>query len=143
MILNNEDYMTEKNIHLDTEKRPKRVALHRQSVLSAEQRPGFIRRWVNEEAGRVERFMKAGWKPVGGEEANTSGKLAQTESQLGSIVRKVVNKDRDANCRTAILMEIHEDLYNSDQLEKLKVPDRIEASYNRAAGSDYGSFENK
>lgn len=129
--------------HLDKSKRPERVPLHKQKMLSAEKRPGYVRRWVNDVVDRIQQFEKAGWTPVVGESQNTSDKLAQTESQLGSVVRKIVNKDPNAASHWAVLMEIPEDLYNQDQAEKQKENDRVEESYNRVAGADYGKFEKK
>jgi len=130
--------------HLDNTKRPQRTPLHKQRALAANDRKGFIRRWVNETVDRVESFKRAGWTPVVGDE-NTSDARAQTESQLGSVVRKVVNKDPTANNRTAILMEIPKELYDADQLDKQKEVDRIEASYDPAKfaqnGADYGEMK--
>jgi hypothetical protein len=134
----------QKQTHLDKSKRPERTPLHKQKALNAAHRDGYVRRWVNESVDRVEAFTRAGWTPVVGEE-NTSDTRAQTESQLGSVVRKVVNKDPNASCRTAILMEIPKDLYDADQADKQLENDRIEASYDPAKqqqhGADYGDMK--
>lgn len=136
--------MTTKESHLDTSKRPQRVPMHKQKTLAAKSREGFERRWVNESVDRVEAFIRAGWTPVVGDE-NTSDARAQSESQLGSVVRKVVNKDPLANNRTAILMEIPLDIYLADQKDKQKVVDAKEASIDPAktkqGGADYGSLK--
>lgn len=133
------------NKHLDTSKRPERVSLTKQRILKGEERPGYIRRWVNDITGRVESFIRAGWSPVVGKEQNISDNLLQTESQLGSVVKKVVNKDPNAACRYAVFMEIPEELYNEDQAEKQLENDRIEESYDpqkqKQSGADYGSMK--
>lgn len=124
--------------------RPKRTPLHRRRLLEAKKRPGYNRRWINEEIGAVEAYKEASWMPVEGEE-DASDNRAQKESQLGSVVRRVVNRDPNASAKTAILMEIPEDLYNEDQAEKQKQVDKIEASYDpekfKVGSADYGSMK--
>ena len=126
--------------------RPKRIPLHRRRVLEAAANPGFKRRWVNEELGAIDAYRDAGWVPVVGDE-DISDKRAQTESTVGSVVRRVVNKDPNASAKTAILMEIPEDLYAEDQAAKQKEVDRVEASYDpkKFEGSDifYNASKNK
>lgn len=125
--------------------RPKRTPLHKQKAVAAEHREGYVRRYVNESYGRIEAFRAAGWVPVVGAENNTSDKKAQTESQLASVVRKVVNRDPNASNHTAILMEIPVELYEKDQEDKQRENDRIEASYDpkqqKQGGADYGSMK--
>lgn len=109
--------------------RPTRTPLHKQQNLTATHREGFVRRYVNEEIGRIEAYIKAGWKPVVGSDQNTSDIGANTESQMGSVVRKVVNKDPKASAKYAVLMEIPQEWYESDQKDKQKAIDEFEASY--------------
>ena len=122
--------------------RPKRTALYKQNSLTAESREGYTRYWMNEESGRFEQFTKAGWTPVVGGEANSSDKSAQTESQLGSVIRKRVNKDPNASSNTAILMEIPTEWYLEDLKEQQKEIDKTEASYNpdgyKPGSTNYG-----
>lgn len=98
--------------------RPVRVPIHKQKSLSFEEKPGFKRRLVNETFGRVEAFERAGWVPVVGHTANTGDHKAGDASQMGSVVRTVVNRGYDAPCKTAVLMEIPEEYYNEDQMDK-------------------------
>ena len=134
---------TSADTHLDKAKRPDRTPLHKQRALTATHREGWVRRWVNESVDRIESFKRAGWTPVVGDE-NTSDVRAQSESQLGSVVRKVVNKDPNASYRSAILMEIPKVIYETDQADKQKENDRIEASYDPSkyaqSGADYGEM---
>lgn len=123
--------------------RPKRTPLHKRRLLEAKDRPGFVRRWVNEEIGAIEAYMEAGWKPVVGDEDN-SDKRAQKESKMGSMVRRVVNRDPSASAKTAVLMEIPEDIYAEVQAEKQQIIDEREIALDprkaKQRGSDYGSM---
>lgn len=132
---------------IDTTKRPKRIPLRKQTALNMEGviPEGMVPYWVNEERGRVEAFLRAGWIPVPGNDDDTTDNRAQSASQLGSVIRKVVNKDSKAPSHTAILMMIPKELYDIDEAEKQKENDRIEESYNpnnvrNATGMDYGSI---
>ena len=111
------------------EGRPVRVPIAKSRTLAAEQREGFVRRWVNEEPGRVERFKQAGYTVVLDDKADTSDQLTQTESKLGSVARKVVNKDYRASTQTAVLMEIPEEFYKEDQQAKMDDLDRLEMGF--------------
>lgn len=127
------------------EKRPKRVPLYKSRILDGKERPGFMRRWVNETPGRVEMFEAAGWTLVTGHGEDTSVKRAQSESQQTSVVRRVVNRAYDAESKTAVLMEIPEELYKEDQAEKQKRNDLFEESIKpsgkiRSGEVDYGNF---
>ena len=125
-------------------KRPERVPLHRRKVLAAKERPGYVRRFVNEEAGRVQDFLAAGWTPVSGSEDESDARV-QKGSILGSVVRRVVNKDKDARYNTAVLMEIPEELYNEDQVAKRNAiqqnMDALDPKKRRVAGADYGNIK--
>lgn len=124
---------------------PKRVPIHQQKSLSAKTRTGFVRRIVNEELGRVESFKMAGWTVVEGRNENDSDIRAQNGTQLGTEVRYVVNRDHQARCSTAVLMEIPEELYNEDYLEQQKDIAANEAGLDpqkaMQRGADYGSMQ--
>ena len=131
----------------ETAKRPERVPMHRKGILTAKGRPGYVRRFVNEEIGRVDDFLAAGWSLVCGDE-DTSTRSVQTESGKGSsVVRRVVNKNPNARYNTAVLMEISEDLYNEDQAAKMAELDTVEQALDpkkrRVGGADYGEFKRK
>lgn len=124
--------------NVKNKKRPKRVGLVRRRILEAKKRPGYVRRWVNEDTGAVEAYKEAGWECVSGSE-DISDSRVQNESKLGSVVRRVVNRDRDASAKTAVLMEIPEEWYEEAQKEKqLEVDKTEQAIYNNNPG-DYGS----
>ncbi len=129
----------------DESKRPQRTPLHKQHAVTATQREGYSRRYVNDVPGRIEAFKAAGWTVVAEEGANTSDKGVGVESQLGSIVKKRVNKDARAEAQYAYLMEIPLEWYQQDQAEKMKAVADKEAQYdpriNKQPGADYGSLE--
>lgn len=131
--------------HKDENKRPQRTPLHKQSAVTATQRDGYHRRYVNDIPGRIEAFKAAGWTVVQEEGANTSDKGAGTESQLGSLVKKRVNKDARAEAQYAYLMEIPQEWYDQDQTDKMKAIAEKEAQFDprvsKQPGADYGSFE--
>lgn len=139
--------ITTTDSQLDSTKRPKRIPLHKQTALKMEGDipEGMVPYWVNEERGRVEAFLRAGWTPVPGNDEYTTDHRTQSASQLGSVIRKVVNKDSRAPSHTAILMMIPKELYDIDEAEKQKENDRIEQSYNptnikNSTGMDYGTM---
>ena len=113
-------------------KRPDRVPLHKQKTLTSEDRPGYTRRWVNDAIGRIDAFTKAGWTLVSGDTEKTHAGLAQVESQLGSDIKRVVNKDANADCRHAVLMEIPTEWYVTDKLEQQKLIDEKEAAFDQS-----------
>lgn len=122
--------MTEKR----AKRRPERVPLSKQQVFVAPQRDGYMRRYVNDLPGRIEAFKRAGWVIV--EDITNSTKthegLAQVESAYGSQVRRVVNRDPNAPCRHAVLMEIPAEWYNEDKMEQQKLIDEKEATFDQS-----------
>lgn len=112
--------------------------------LAAKQRDGYVRRFVNDELGQVEDFGDAGWAAVLVGDQDISEKRAQNASQLGSVVRRVVNRDPRARCQYAVLMEIPVELYQEDQRTKhaeLDASDKLlDPALNKVAGTDYGSM---
>lgn len=124
--------------------RPKRTPLNRQKVLAAEPRKGFVRRLVNENFGRVQAFLDAGWT-LCHKNQNNSDNRVQDASSLDSADRRVVNRGRDASTNTGVLMEIPEEFYKEDYAEKQKENDRIEEMLDptktKMAGIDYGEMK--
>jgi hypothetical protein len=116
--------------------RPKRVPLHRQNILSASTRPGYVRRMVNDTDDRIERFKKAGWTPVEGEQIGDPH--AADPSSIGSMSTKSVGAGMKA-----VLMEIPEEHYNEDQNDKQQKVNALEEAMeqdikNKLGGSAIG-----
>lgn len=124
--------------------RPQRVPLHKQNVFTAETRAGFKRMWVNELPGRVESYELAGWTIVADTNVKTHDGQAQVESQLDSVVRRVVNKDPQAPSRTAVLMEIPLELYAEDHAAAQAEIDESERAFDKTGELQkqnmYGNF---
>lgn len=94
--------------------RRQRFPLGTGDVLTAEQRPGFVRRYVNDKDDRVRRFVAAGYEPVHDPNADTSqGRSGRATNTGDSIVRKPVGGGVEA-----VLMEIPEEFYREDQAAK-------------------------
>lgn len=125
--------------------RAERVSLKQQRTIAFSERPGFKRYLVNDEPGRVNMFLKAGWTVVQGEENNLSDNLSHTEHQMGSIVKKVVNRGTNATAHHGILMEIPLEIWEQDQRDKQKDVDKLDAAIDSTktsqTGADYGNIK--
>ena len=121
---------------IPTARPEKRVPLHRQNIITADTRPGYVRRIVNDQDDRIERFIKAGWTPVEGEQIGDEH--AADPSSLGSATVKSVGAGMKA-----VLMEIPESLYKEDQNDKQKKVNELEEAMeqdikNKLGGSAIG-----
>lgn len=95
--------------------RPIRVPLGTRNVLTAPQRLGYVRRFVNDEPGRVKMYEEAGYTvvkqakeeiPVGDPKI---GKSTEPGSKVGVSVGAGTH---------AVLMEIKKEYYDEDQRAK-------------------------
>ena len=89
--------------------RPIRIPLGTRDILTAPKRPGYVRRFVNDEGDRIQRFEDAGCKVVR-EDIEVGDPVAGKETQIGSVVNPSVGGDKKA-----VLMEIKEEWYEADQ----------------------------
>lgn len=92
--------------------RPIRIPLGTRDILTAPQKRGYVRRFVNDEGNRVEQYENAGYKVVR-EKVEVGDPVAGQETQLGSIVNPSVGAGKKA-----VLMEIKEEWYEADQKTK-------------------------
>lgn len=92
--------------------RPNRKPIGHRDVLKAEENKGFKRRFVNDEPGRIQMFLDAGYRIVDEHTSMGTEDVGQA-SQVGSVAHKPVGGGK-----SAILMEIKEDWYIEDQLAK-------------------------
>lgn len=116
--------------------RLERVPIHRQNLIKANTREGYVRRLVNDIDDRIERFKLAGWTLV--ENETVGDPHAGDASSLGSVTTKSVGAGVKA-----VLMEIPKDLYNEDQRDKQQRVDTLEEAMERdikqsLGGSAYG-----
>lgn len=100
----------------ETKKRVERTPIAAQSVLNSESRPGFHRRYVNDYAGRIDMFLKAGYTFVKNEGNEGTGQVQDPSVLDSSCIRKVVNKTlQEGMGRLAYLMEIPLEWWEEDQ----------------------------
>jgi hypothetical protein len=133
-----------KNTRVREEGAPKRIPLTEQkkSLLTCPEKPGFVRRWVNdkpEDKGqRIAAFQKAGWRIV--EDTVQVGDLGvENQNQsIGSGARKFVGQGTHA-----VLMEIEKKYFDEDQALKAERIAEIERAI--YSGKDvegkYGKIE--
>lgn len=108
----------------------KRVKLGTRNILSAPQRPGFVRRFVNDTGDRVQRFKEAEWNTV--DDVNQVG-----DPKLGkpSLIGSGANPHVGGGQR-AVLMEIPEDIYLADRAESQAEITKIENEMKRNSKSE-------
>lgn len=100
--------------------------------MMAEKKPGFVRRWVNDDSNNVDRRLKQGYSFVDTGDASTT--------DIGSARSIQVSKKSDVDIR-AYLMEIPEEFYNEDQQEKEKQLRRTETSIKEATAGGEKALE--
>ena len=108
----------------------KRVKLGTRNILSAPQRPGFVRRFVNDTGDRVQMFKEAGWNTV--DDVNQVG-----DPKLGkpSLIGSGANPHVGGGQR-AVLMELPEDIYSADRAESQAEITKIENEMKRNSKSE-------
>lgn len=120
-----------------TSNRPQRQPVSQRKILSAPQRSGYVRRWVNDVEGRVKLFEEGGWKPVVDSTIETADNSRLAEGNMGSIISRHVGGGRKA-----VLMEIKEEWFKEDQLEKeKKVLGGMKAITQNRSEGQYGKIE--
>lgn len=109
-------------------RRKTRIPVGKRSVLNFPQRPGYVRRVVNDtnDGERVKMFIEAGWVPVQMPNIDGGDKRAGADSQLATAVVRSVGGGTKG-----ILMEIKKEWYDEDQAAKMKEIDRKEATLKR------------
>lgn len=91
-----------------------------QLKLSAPKRPGFVRRWVNDDGARLQLAQDAGYAFA--ESEHPSGSNAEP----GTRVSRVVGSKEDGSPLKAYLMEQREEWYAEDQATKQAEIDKTE-----------------
>lgn len=86
----------------------KRTPIGTRNVLTAPERDGYKRRFVNDKDNSIQRYLDAGYTIV--ENTSIGEDSANEASQLGSAARKPVGGGMNA-----VLMEIRKDWYQEDQ----------------------------
>jgi len=104
--------MTEDNKKVEEKtaaKARKRVPLGSRNVLTAPQRPGYKRRFVNDTKDRIQQFQEAGYSIVEGQVPVGDPKIGRP-GQLGNVVSSQGDGQRK------VLMEIPIEHYNEDYM---------------------------
>lgn len=123
------------------ERRQRRLLGGFEAQMTTTQRPGFVRRWVNDVPGRLAAFQEAGYEFV------TEDGAADKNSDIGGSRQSInVGTNKDGSPMRAYLMEQREDYYREDQADKQATVDEIDAAMRRRggiernAGPDAGAF---
>lgn len=114
----------------------KQYSMVQRNILTAPQREGYVRRFVNDTSDRVEQFLNYGWNIVMDEELEVGDPRVGKSRSVGSPVTKDVGLGV-----TAVLMEIPKEIYDSRQRaksEKIAEGERAMALQSRREGT-YGS----
>lgn len=95
--------------------------------LSVPQRPGYVRRWINDSEGRLLQAEQAGYQYALDQSLQIGAPDIDNENRdLGARVSRVVDKTTG---QKAYLMEIPADFYSEDQAAKARqvaeIDDRI------------------
>lgn len=121
--------------------------------LQVDSRPGYVRRWVNDDGNRLRNLYEMDWDFV--RDPNQSLQVGQDQvkgefaNDLGTGVRRQVSKDKWTGEPTyAYLMEKKQDWYEEDQEEKRALHNeklrRLEQGQDEAnSSSRYIPGENK
>jgi hypothetical protein len=118
--------------------RPTRIPIHKQNAISANKRAGFMRRVVTDREERINKFLQAGYSIVRDGE-KIGDQRSKDPSQLSDMPRRQVGHGL-----YGVLMEIPEELYNQDQVDKIEQTRDVERELFRANLADpnkkqYGS----
>jgi hypothetical protein len=114
------------------EVRRKRVPLGvPRAKLNAPTKPGKVRRWVNDDGARLAQAQLGGYEFVQEDIAPGDPDVKNANRDLGSKVSVPVGKKDNGEPLYAYLMEIDEDIYKADQLEKERENERLEAAIRR------------
>lgn len=89
----------------------KRIPLGSRNILTAPQKVGFVRRFVNDTGDRVQMFKDAGWNAVDDGSPVGDPKIGRPTSMGSSSNPHVGGGQR------AVLMEIPEEIYMADKAE--------------------------
>ena len=119
----------------ETTKRPERVPLVSRNILTAPQRHGYVRRFVNNEPGRINGFKAAGYEIVQGDAQIGDPKIGKGLLP-GSAVAMPVGGGQNA-----VLMEIKQEYYDEDQKVKQDKITREENDMRQELNSGKNGFQ--
>lgn len=98
--------------------RAKRIPLGVQTLkLQAAQRPGFVRRWVNDNGSRIQQALQGGYEYV--------------KDDAGQNISQIVGSKEGGGALFGFLMEIREEWYAEDQATKQELVNATEKQIQR------------
>jgi hypothetical protein len=100
--------------------------------LDAEERPGFVRRFVNADPLRIKEMQELGYSVVGG----ASDGRKRTDG-LGTTIARHAGKDDTGKAYQAVLMETPDDLYRQGVTEKEDGRKAFEDTIRRGLKTDH------
>lgn len=117
-------------------KRPNRTPLGQRSRLTVKgKEAGFHYRIVNDEEGRIQDFMDAGYEIVADNNVSVGDKRIANPTQEGSPIKVHVGGGKQA-----YLMRIKDEYYNEDQAAKQTSVNELEESMKANSKADYGNI---
>lgn len=97
----------------------------RRNKMLAPNRKGYLRRWVNDDPGRIKAFLDGGWRFVK-ENISIGEGPGDGNTSLGSNIEIHVGRDMENGSLRAKLMEIPQKYYDEDQSVKMAAIDVID-----------------
>lgn len=99
--------------------------------LTVPDRPGYVRRWINDVEGRIQNAERGGYQFVEKEGLQVGGPDISNENRdLGTRHSYTVDKSTGMK---AYLMEIKEEYFKEDQKVKMQAVDEVENAIKRGA----------
>jgi hypothetical protein len=108
----------------------KRIPLGSRNILTAPQKVGFVRRFVNDTGDRIQMFKDAGWNAVDDGSPVGDAKIGRP-SNIGSAANPHVGGGQ-----RAVLMEIPEEIYEADRAESQAKISAVENQIKRNSRSE-------
>ncbi len=125
-------------------KRPERIPIGQRNRLTAPRRPGYVRRFVNLKPGRTKMFEDAGYQMVTDQTYDPDNPgVVKKEHTMGTTPLGSAVVEEVGGGQQAVLMEIREDWYNTDQAKKAHLLDEMEVQIKRRPTKDghYGDVK--
>lgn len=124
---------------LPAKQRKERIPLGvARSQLTAPPRPGYVRRWINDDGkGRLQKAQEGGYTFV--EDPNLRVGEDDGGSRSDSRVSRIVGKTTEGKPMRAYAMEIREEWYREDQASKRQTLDEVDRAIRKGRLVENGS----
>jgi len=123
--------MTEQ-VESENKNKRKRIPLGVRNILTAPNKPGFVRRFVNDEPDRIQSFKDAGYNVVDDPNITVGDPKIGQASSLGNVTNPHIGQGK-----RAVLMEIPKEFYNEDQADRQAKITKVENEMRRKPGQHY------